>query len=69
MTEIAYARPDTPRGEIDRLIEKYAALYEVPEDLVRRVVKRESNFNPERLQSRPLGPDADQARDGARHGL
>ena len=38
--------PDTPRGEVDRLIAKYAAEYEVPEALVRRVVKRESNFNP-----------------------
>jgi soluble lytic murein transglycosylase-like protein len=35
-----------PRGEIERLIEKYAALYEVPVDLVRRVVNRESTFNP-----------------------
>lgn len=34
------------RGEIDRLIAKYALLYEVPEDLVRRVVHRESTFNP-----------------------
>ena len=45
-TEIVYARPDTPRGEVDRLIAKYAEIYEVPEALVRRVVKRESNFNP-----------------------
>ncbi len=44
--EIAYAKPDTPRGEVDRLIAKYAEIYEVPEALVRRVVKRESNFNP-----------------------
>ena len=43
---IVWAAPDTPRGEVDRLIAKYAALYEVPETLVRRVVKRESNFNP-----------------------
>lgn len=35
-----------PRGEIERLIAKYAALYQVPVDLVRRVVKRESTFNP-----------------------
>jgi soluble lytic murein transglycosylase-like protein len=35
-----------PRGDIERLIEKYAALYEVPVDLVRRVVNRESTFNP-----------------------
>ena len=44
--EIAYAKPDTPRGEVDRLIAKYADIYEVPEELVRRVVRRESNFNP-----------------------
>ena len=34
------------RPEIDRLIEKYALVYEVPVELVRRVVKRESTFNP-----------------------
>lgn len=44
--DIVWAAPGTPRGEVDRLIAKYAALYEVPETLVRRVVKRESNFNP-----------------------
>ncbi|RAZ89532.1 lytic transglycosylase domain-containing protein [Mesorhizobium hawassense] len=35
-----------PRGEIERLIEKYSAIYEVPVDLVRHVVNRESTFNP-----------------------
>jgi soluble lytic murein transglycosylase-like protein len=45
-SQIVYALPDSPRGEVDRLIGKYAAEYEVPETLVRRVVKRESNFNP-----------------------
>ncbi|MEP9388946.1 lytic transglycosylase domain-containing protein [Mesorhizobium sp. KR9-304] len=44
--DIVWAPQNTPRGEVDRLIAKYAALYEVPETLVRRVVKRESNFNP-----------------------
>lgn len=44
--QIVWAAPETPRGEVDRLIAKYAAYYEVPETLVRRVVKRESNFNP-----------------------
>jgi len=34
------------RGEVDRLIVKYAALYEVPVDLVRHVVNRESTYNP-----------------------
>ncbi len=32
--------------ELDRLIERYSDHYDVPEELVRRVVKRESNFNP-----------------------
>ena len=44
--DIVWAAPGTPRGDVDRLIAKYAAYYEVPESLVRRVVKRESNFNP-----------------------
>ena len=34
------------RAEIDRLIGKYAAVYQVPIDLVRHVVNRESTFNP-----------------------
>jgi len=42
----AYVRTDNPRPEIDQLIEKYAAIYEVPVSLVRHVVKRESNYNP-----------------------
>ncbi len=45
-TNIVHAQPGTPRGEVDRLIAKYAVIYDVPEKLVRRVVKRESNFNP-----------------------
>lgn len=32
--------------EINLLIEKYAQLYDVPVAFVRRVIKRESNFNP-----------------------
>ncbi|TIU21718.1 MAG: lytic transglycosylase domain-containing protein, partial [Mesorhizobium sp.] len=35
-----------PRAEIERLIEKYSVIYEVPVDLVRYVVNRESTFNP-----------------------
>ncbi len=45
-TPASYAKSDNPRGQLDQLIAKYAAIYEVPIDLVRRVVKRESNFNP-----------------------
>lgn len=33
-------------AELDGLIASYAKHYDVPEDLVRRVVKRESTFNP-----------------------
>ena len=47
-TASSYAAPDSPaaasRGTIDALIAKYAAVYELPEQLVRRVVQRESNF-------------------------
>jgi len=35
----------TPRP-VDGLISKYAATYDVPESLVRRIVARESGFNP-----------------------
>lgn len=38
--------PDKPKSNLDELIETYANLYEVPVALVRRVVRRESNFNP-----------------------
>ena len=37
---------DDERAKVDRLITHYAAEYDGPEDLVRRVVKRESNFRP-----------------------
>ncbi len=46
----SYAAPSSPSeagpGVVDRLIAKYAAVYELPEAFVRRVVKRESTFNP-----------------------
>src|SRR5690606_28204134 len=32
--------------ELDRLIARYAAVHEIPESLLRRVVNRESTFNP-----------------------
>lgn len=38
--------PEVRGTELDRLIARYAAHYEVPEALVRRVVRRESNFRP-----------------------
>jgi soluble lytic murein transglycosylase-like protein len=45
-TPNAYAKADTASSDLDGLIAKYAAVYEVPVELVRRVVKRESTFNP-----------------------
>lgn len=45
--ESGKVRPvEAQSAELDALIRKYAAHYQVPERLVRRVVKRESNFNP-----------------------
>jgi soluble lytic murein transglycosylase-like protein len=44
----AFAHTEAPRnrGEIEKLVEKYARLYQVPVELVRHVVNRESTFNP-----------------------
>jgi soluble lytic murein transglycosylase-like protein len=38
--------PLSTGAPVDVLIAKYARHYDIPEELVRRVVKRESNFNP-----------------------
>lgn len=35
-----------PNARLQSLIEKYATLYQVPEALVHRVIRRESNYNP-----------------------
>ncbi len=45
---VPMAFADAPRSSasVDSLISKYAAIYDVPESLVRRVVQRESSFNP-----------------------
>lgn len=41
-------RVEGPAGsaEVNRLIARYSAVYDVPEDLVHRVVRRESGYNP-----------------------
>ncbi|WEX76362.1 lytic transglycosylase domain-containing protein [Sinorhizobium numidicum] len=39
-------RPTSSKPELDRLIEYYADLNGIPLELVHRVVKRESNYNP-----------------------
>jgi len=45
---LAFAEPprSSSRSDVDALIAKYARIYDVPESLVRRVVQRESRFNP-----------------------
>jgi len=43
---LAFAEAPRSSGSVDGLISKYAAVYDVPESLVRRVVQRESGFNP-----------------------
>jgi hypothetical protein len=49
-TRLAVTQADVPVQKsgtpIDALIEKYAALYGIPESLLHRVVKRESTYNP-----------------------
>lgn len=42
----AEAPAHTSSAGVDALIAKYAIVYDVPESLVRRVVQRESGFNP-----------------------
>lgn len=43
---IAFETPDHAPDGLDDLISKYSGAYDVPERLVRRVVHRESRFNP-----------------------
>ncbi len=43
---MAFETPDSAPKDLDSLITKYSVAYDVPERLVRRVVHRESRFNP-----------------------
>jgi len=43
---LAFADAPHSAGNLDGLITKYAMVYDVPESLIRRVVQRESGFNP-----------------------
>ncbi|MFD1198271.1 transglycosylase SLT domain-containing protein [Brucella gallinifaecis] len=45
-TNMAFETPDHAPEGLDDLISKYSVAYDVPERLVRRVVHRESRFNP-----------------------
>lgn len=50
VVEVAYAprhgQISDERAKLDRLISHYADVYEVPQELVHRVVRRESNYRP-----------------------
>jgi hypothetical protein len=47
LTAPDFSQPNNPGSpEVNRLIAKYAAIYDVPPSLVHRVVKRESTYNP-----------------------
>ena len=37
---------EAPKGSLDERITHYAALYEMPESLIRRSIRRESGYNP-----------------------
>ena len=37
---------EAPKGSLDERIAHYAALYDVPESLIRRSIRRESGYNP-----------------------
>lgn len=54
-TPLAYVQEPARGSSIDGLIAKYAALYDVPESLIRRVVKRESGYNPRARNGPYLG--------------
>ena len=43
---LAFAPPTSRVANMDGLIAKYAAVYGVPESLIRRVIQRESGYNP-----------------------
>ncbi len=56
-------------GNLDALIRQHAAANNLPEDLVRRVIKRESGGKRACGERGQLRADADQARDGSLHGI
>lgn len=54
---VPFAFTEAPRSSssVDGLIGKYAATYDVPESLIRRVVQRESGYNPRARNGPYLG--------------
>jgi len=52
---LAFAAPASRASNMDGLIAKYAATYGVPESLIRRVIQRESGYNPKARNGPYLG--------------
>jgi len=52
---LAFAPPRSRASSLDGLIAKYAAVYGVPESLIRRVVQKESGYNPRARNGPYLG--------------
>lgn len=55
LASLTTEKPTSSRPELDRLISHYAKLNNVPEELVHRVVKRESTYNPRAYHSGNYG--------------
>ena len=51
----AFTEAPVRTSSLDGLIAKYAAIYDVPESLIRRVVQRESGYNPRARNGPYLG--------------
>ena len=67
---LAFAPPQSRvSGSVDGLIAKYAAVYGVPESLIRRVVAEGERLQPQGPQRPVSGADADPARYRPLHGL
>lgn len=52
---LAFAAPPGRTASLDAIIAKYAATYDVPESLIRRVIQRESGYNPKARNGPFLG--------------
>jgi soluble lytic murein transglycosylase-like protein len=52
---LAFVDPEPQASRLDPLIAKYAAYHDIPESLLRRVIARESGFNPSARNGANLG--------------
>jgi soluble lytic murein transglycosylase-like protein len=54
-TPLAFVNPSSNISSLDGMIARYAAQYDVPESLIRRVIQRESGYNPKARNGPNLG--------------